>query len=203
MRAVDDWTAPTAFGRTSRRRRPRPPRRDAEEECAAIVDICREAGQPLPRNRSRWRARRSGDAAPRPRALGVETISASTSSSSPERTGHIIAPATRRPRRRSPNSSPRSKVSRPPELETLTRPPAVSFARSPGCRCCITGVNFGVARRVRSARPTRATVARQLAAGVHIAVRAWSAGANLAELTPLLRLLARSGTGQKLSTYTP
>ena len=211
MRVIDDLDAHLArFREAVEARGGNVPRRHAAEANAYIVDVCRNAGAKLAA-KSKSMATEEIGLNEALEAAGVRPVETDLGEYILQLAGehpvHIIAPAiekTKEDVRRAavagggrpvaPELEELTKAARRQLRETSTRPTSASPART-----------SALPTRARSSSSrTRATAGSCRALPrVHVVLMGMERlVASLSDLAVLLRLLARSGTGQRLSTYT-
>lgn len=182
----------------------------AEDACAAIVDVCRGAQATLVAKSKSMVSEEIGLNAAL-EAAGVRAVETDLGEYILQLAGehpvHIIAPAIEKTA--AEVAALLSEVEGtpvPPELETLTQVARGQLREVfQTADVGMTGVNFAVAETGSICLVTNEGNGRLVSSlpRVHIAIMGMERIVpTLAELTPLLQVLARSATGQKLSTYT-
>jgi L-lactate dehydrogenase complex protein LldF len=182
----------------------------AEEACATIVEVCRAAQATLAAKSKSMASEEIGLNAAL-EAAGIRPVETDLGEYilqlAGEHPAHIIAPAIEKTAEEvSELLSAVEGTSVAPELETLTQAARRQLREVfETADVGITGVNFAVAETGSICLVTNEGNGRLVSSlpRVHVAIMGMERLVpKLAELSPLLRLLARSGTGQKLSTYT-
>jgi len=182
----------------------------AEEACAYVVDVCRRTGATLAAKSKSMASEEIGLNAALEEA-GVRPVETDLGEYILQLAGehpvHIVAPAIEKTAEDAAELLSRVEGAEiPAELEALTRAARRQlrdvFLRA---EVGITGVNFGVSETGSICLVTNEGNGRLVSSlpRVHVAILGMERlVATLADLAVLLRLLARSGTGQKLTTYT-
>jgi L-lactate dehydrogenase complex protein LldF len=182
----------------------------AEEACATIVEVCRAAQATLAAKSKSMASEEIGLNAAL-EAAGIRPVETDLGEYILQLAGehpvHIIAPAIEKTAEEvSALLSAVEGAPVPSELETLTQAARRQLREVfETADVGITGVNFAVAETGSICLVTNEGNGRLVSSlpRVHVAIMGMERLVpKLAELSPLLRLLARSGTGQKLSTYT-
>jgi L-lactate dehydrogenase complex protein LldF len=182
----------------------------AEDACATIVEICRAAQATLAAKSKSMASEEIGLNAAL-EAAGIRAVETDLGEYIIQLAGehpvHIIAPAIEKTAAEVAELlSVVDGAPVAPDLETLTQAARRQLREVfETADVGITGVNFAVAETGSICLVTNEGNGRLVSSlpRVHVAIMGMERLVpTLAELSPLLRLLARSGTGQKLSTYT-
>jgi L-lactate dehydrogenase complex protein LldF len=182
----------------------------AEDACATIVEICRAAQATLAAKSKSMASEEIGLNAAL-EAAGIRAVETDLGEYilqlAGEHPAHIIAPAIEKTAAEVAELlSAVEGAPVAPELATLTQAARRQLREVfETADVGITGVNFAVAETGSICLVTNEGNGRLVSSlpRVHVAIMGMERLVpTLAELSPLLRLLARSGTGQKLSTYT-